>query len=183
MAVSSGQARVLLVPGLGNSGPGHWQSLWEARGGYLRVQQRDWEYPVLSDWIESLDRAVRDAAADVLIAAHSLGALLVGHWLARTKVRIGGALLVAAPDPEAPSFPPQARGFAPIARERFDCPSILVASSDDPYGDLTFARQCAKSWGSRLVNIGEAGHINAASGVGEWSEGHRLLESLREETG
>jgi predicted alpha/beta hydrolase family esterase len=182
MTASSRQARVLLVPGLGDSGPGHWQSLWEARDGYLRVQQRDWEHPACSEWIDSLDRAVRDAASDVLIAAHSLGALLVGHWLARTNVRIGGALLVAAPDPGAPSFPPEARGFAPIARQRFDCPSILVVSSDDPYGGLPFARRCAHSWGSRLVNIGKAGHINAASSLGEWREGHRLLESLRTES-
>jgi hypothetical protein len=129
-----------------------------------------------------LDRAVRVAPADVLIAAHSLGALLVTHWLARTGVRIGGALLVAVPDPEAPSFPAQARGFAPVSRVRLDCPSIVVASSDDPYGDLPFVAQCAQSWGSRLVNIGKAGHINAASGLGAWQDGHRLLESLRAKT-
>jgi uncharacterized protein len=179
MAVSSGKSRVLIVPGLGNSGPEHWQSLWEARDGYVRVQQRDWNYPIRSEWIESLERAVREAAADVLIAAHSLGTLLVTHWLARTQTRIGGALLVAVPNPKAPSFPPQARGFAPVSHDRLECPSIVVASTDDPYGDSHFVRQCAKSWGSRLVNIGEAGHINAASGLGEWNEGHRLLESLR----
>jgi uncharacterized protein len=177
----SGQSRVLIVPGLGNSGPEHWQSLWEARHGYLRVQQRDWDHPVCSEWIGSLDRAVREAGGGVFIAAHSLGTLLVTHWLARTKLRIGGALLVAVPDPEAPSFPPQARGFAPISRVRLDCLSIVVASTDDPYGDLPFVQQCAGSWGSRLVNIGKAGHINAASGLGEWNEGHRLLEALRAE--
>jgi uncharacterized protein len=179
MTVSS--ARVLLVPGLGNSGPEHWQSLWEARAGYRRVPQRDWDHPVCSEWIGSLDHAVREAAAHVVIAAHSLGTLLVTHWLARTKLRIGGALLVAVPDPEARSFPPQARGFAPISRVRLDCPSIVVASTDDPYGNLPFVKQCADSWGSRLVNIGAAGHINAASNLGEWADGHRLLESIQAE--
>ena len=43
----------------------------------------------------------------------------------------------------------------------------------------TKIRPHAKSWGSRLVNIGKAAHINAAGGLGEWNEGHRLLESLR----
>jgi predicted alpha/beta hydrolase family esterase len=99
-----------------------------------------------------------------------------------TKLTIGGALLVAVPDPEAPGFPPQARGFAPVSRVRLDCPSIVVASIDDPYGDLPFVQRCARSWGSRLVNIGKAGHINAASGLGEWSEGHRLLASLGRRT-
>jgi uncharacterized protein len=182
MTISSGKARVLLVPGVGDSGPEHWQSIWETRDGYLRVQQQDWDRPVCSDWIECLDRAVREAAAGVLIAAHSLGTLLVTQWLARTNVTIGGALLVAVPDPERPSFPPQARGFAPVGRGRLDCPSIVVASSDDPYGELRFARQCAESWGSRLVSIGAAGHINAASGLGEWIEGRELLEALRAKT-
>jgi uncharacterized protein len=143
------------------------------------VQQRDWDHAVCSEWIGPLDRAVREAATDALIVAHSLGTLLVRHWLARTKFRIGGALLVAVPDPEARGFPPQARGFSPISRVRLDCPSIVVASTDDPYGDLPFVQQCAASWGSRLVNVGKAGHINAASGLGEWNRGHCLLESLR----
>ena len=179
MSVFSGRSLVLLVPGFGNSGPEHWQSLWEAHDGYLRVQQRDWNHPICSEWIESLDRAVHEAAADVLIAAHSLGTLVVTRWLARSTVKIGGALLVAVPNPNAPGFPPQAEGFSPVARVRLECPSIVVASIDDPYGNLPFVEQCAKSWGSRLVSIGKAGHINAASGLGEWSEGHRLLESLR----
>jgi predicted alpha/beta hydrolase family esterase len=170
-----------MVPGLGNSGPEHWQSLWEARYGYLRVQQREWDRPECSEWSLSLDRAVREAGADILIAAHSLGTLLVTSWLATTKHRIGGALLVAVPDPDAPSFPLEARGFAPIRRVRLNCPSIVVASTDDPYGDLSFVEPCAQSWGSRLVNIGRAGHINAASGLGDWESGHRLLESLRSE--
>lgn len=182
MSVSSGQSRVLLVPGLGNSGPEHWQSLWEARNGYLRVQQSDWNHAVCSEWIGPLEGAVREAATEVLIVAHSLGTLLVTHWLARTKLRIGGALLVAVPDPEAPGFPPQARGFSPICRVRLGCPSIVVASTDDPYGDLPFVQQCAESWGSQLVNIGKAGHINAASGLGQWDRGYCLLESLRAKT-
>jgi uncharacterized protein len=173
---------VLIVPGFGNSGPEHWQSLWEARHGYRRVEQRDFSDAVCAEWLECLDRAARSAAAGVLIAAHSLGTLLVTHWLAQTAMRIGGALLVAVPDPASPGFPPRARGFAPVSRARLACPSIVVASTDDPYGDLPFVQQCAASWGSRLVNIGNAGHINAASGLGEWSEGHRLLQSLTSPT-
>src|ERR1700727_2376335 len=60
MTAASGRSRVLLVPGLGNSGPAHWQSLWEPRDGYLRVQQRDWDHPVYSEWIGPLERAVRE---------------------------------------------------------------------------------------------------------------------------
>ena len=176
------RCRVLLVPGIGNSGPKHWQSRWESEhDSHVRVHQGDWENPVCADWVGALEVAARRAAPGVLIAAHSLGCLVVAHWLARAPVAIAGALLVAVPDPDRPSFPAQAVGFAPVPRKRLPCPSIVVASSDDPYSEVEFAQQCAAAWGSRLVNIGNAGHINAASGLGNWSEGHRMLRSLTAE--
>jgi hypothetical protein len=170
---------VLLVPGIGNSGPAHWQSYWEsAHDSYARVQQHDWEHPVCADWVSALELAAQRAAPGVLIAAHSLGCLVVAHWLARTSVRIAGALLVAVPDPRGANFPVEAKGFASVPRDPLPCPSIVVASSDDPYSDMAFATQCANAWGSRLINIGRAGHINAASGLGYWNEGERMLRSL-----
>jgi len=175
---------VLLVPGIGNSGPDHWQSRWEVQGeSYQRVQQRDWDNPVCSEWVESLEAAARHAGSRAVIAAHSLGCLLVAHWLASTSLEVSGALLVAVPDPSGPSFPKQASGFSPVPRRPLACPSIVVASEDDPYGSVAFAKQCADSWGSRFVGIGSAGHINAASGLGDWSEGHRLLRDLIENSG
>ena len=36
---------ILLVPGLGNSGPQHWQTLWAQRHHYPRVQQANWHQP------------------------------------------------------------------------------------------------------------------------------------------
>ena len=174
---------VLLVPGIGNSGPDHWQSRWEAQNpSYQRVQQRDWDRPVRSEWAESLEAAVRRVGSGAVIVAHSLGCLLVAHWLASTSLRVSGALLVAVPDPIGPNFPVQASGFSPVPRLPLACPSIVVASDDDPYGGLAFAKQCADSWGGRFVNIGSAGHINAASGLGDWSEGHRLLQKLTEQS-
>ncbi len=173
------RGRILLVPGIGNSGPQHWQSRWETEDDVCRrVQQKDWENPVCGDWVEALESAALRAGPAPVIAAHSLGCLAVAHWLARTSVRIAGALLVAVPDPHAASFPAQAMGFTPLPRKRFPCVSIVVASTDDPYSSVSFARQCAEAWGSRFVDIGRAGHINADSGLGEWSEGQRLLRSL-----
>ncbi len=170
---------VLLVPGIDNSGPEHWQSRWEAqRDGYRRVPQRDWENPLCSEWMDSLELAVRRAGPRTVIAAHSLGCLLTVHWLARTRLQIGGALLVAIPDPDGLNFPSRASGFAPVPQQRLPCPGTVVASADDPYGDLEFARACAAAWGCRFVNIGRAGHINATSGLGDWNEGHRWLEAL-----
>ena len=172
-------SRVLLVPGIGNSGPTHWQSYWEsAQDGYIRVHQNDWDHPVCTEWVDALELAAQRAEPGMLIAAHSLGCLVVASWLARTSIHIAGALLVAVPDPSGENFPAEAKGFHPVPSSPLPCPSLVVASSDDPYSDIAFATQCADAWGSRLINIGRAGHINAASGLGCWDEGQRLLRSL-----
>jgi hypothetical protein len=64
-----------------------------------------------------------------------------------------------------------------MLRLRF--PSIVVASSNDPYVTLPRAKTFATAWGSEFVMIGEAGHINSAGGLGNWEEGLRLLNILR----
>ena len=77
--------RVLLVPGLWNSGPQHWQSLWSAaEPGFRRVEQTDWEAPARADWVAVLEAAVAEAGPQVVIAAHSLGCVTVAHWAAET---------------------------------------------------------------------------------------------------
>src|ERR1700736_7035663 len=106
---------VLLVPGIGNSGPTHWQSLWQAEHpGVARVIQRDWDHPVCNEWTEALDQAVGKAAAPPILVAHSLGCLAVAHWAARSERPCFAALLVAVPDPGGPAFPGAAAGFAMV---------------------------------------------------------------------
>ena len=51
---------VLVLPGWENSGPRHWQSLWEQRHGYRRVEQHDWMKPLRGDWIARLEDMVLD---------------------------------------------------------------------------------------------------------------------------
>jgi uncharacterized protein len=113
-----------------------------------------------------------------VLVAHSLGCLLTVHWAAETRLAARAALLVGVPNPDRPSFPPEISGFSPLPMRPLPFPSIVVASSDDPYGAPEFASACAAAWGSRFVGIGPAGHINAASGYGEWPEGLRLLAQL-----
>jgi predicted alpha/beta hydrolase family esterase len=176
--------QILILPGIGNSGPQHWQSLWEATGpSFRRVAQRDWDNPICSEWQAQLQAAVESAGPNTVLVAHSLACLVVAHWVATSNHRIKAALLVAVPNPLGPSFPPEAIGFAPVPKQAFPFPSVVVASTDDPYGTLEHSRECASSWGSRLVTIGAAGHINAASGLGSWSEGYALLQSLLTQPG
>lgn len=170
---------VLVLPGIGNSGPDHWQSLWEAaHPSFVRVEQRDWDSPVCEEWLSSLERHVARAGGDVVLAAHSLACLVVSHWAQQTDLRVKGALLVAPPNPDGPGFPKEASGFSPVPAKEFAFPSIVVASSSDPYGTLEFAQSCAGAWGSRFVNAGAVGHINSSSGLGEWREGFALLRQL-----
>ena len=170
---------VLTFPGIGNSGPQHWQTLWEqSHPGFVRLAQRDWNDPVCAEWVAVLERTVQDLASPMVVVAHSLGCLALAHWAAQPHAPIQAALLVAVPDPEGPDFPAQASGFSPLPRRKFSFPSIVVASADDPYGSMAHAQACAAAWGSRLVNIGAAGHINAGSGLGHWPEGYALLHQL-----
>ncbi|MGB8516729.1 MAG: alpha/beta fold hydrolase [Gallionella sp.] len=173
------QTRALILPGYNDSDPGHWQSLWQtAQPNFSRVQQRDWDNPVCAEWVANLEKAVALAGENVVLVAHSLGCLLVAHWAAQTQLKIKGALLAAPPDPTATDFPKEIRGFAPLPMQALKFPSIIVASSDDPYGDLIFAQFCAVAWRSHFVNIGAAGHINTASGLGSWRVGFALYQQL-----
>lgn len=171
--------RVLLLPGLYDSGPEHWQSCWERTNQeFVRVRQRDWESPDRREWVGTLDRAVTETGPDLVLVGHSTACALVAFW-ARDRARpIRGALLVGPSDTEAPSYPPGPTGWAPMPLSRLPFPSIVVASEDDEYVTLERARQFAGAWGSRLVNIGPAGHINSASGLGDWPQGRALLDEL-----
>ena len=173
----------LILPGIGDSDAAHWQSRWQASNkNFLRVNQRDWNNPDRLEWVDILEQAVSKQSESVVLVAHSLGCLLVAHWAAQTRIKIKGALLVAPPSPKAvPSaviFNSVATGFLPIPMQAFKFPSIVVASANDPYSDLEFSKSIAKTWRSRFVNIGDAGHINTSSGFGEWPEGMNLYKQI-----
>jgi predicted alpha/beta hydrolase family esterase len=170
---------VLIVPGWGDSGPKHWQSLWEqANPGFRRVVQRDWQYPIRTEWVETLTREIRAAGRPAVVVAHSLGCVAVAHCASAGALPIQGALLVTPPDVEDPDFPPLSEGFAPIPRARLAFPSIVVASRNDPFTDFERARGLADAWGSRFVDAGNSGHLNADAGFGPWPLGETLLAEL-----
>jgi predicted alpha/beta hydrolase family esterase len=62
---------------------------------------------------------------------------------------------------------------------RLPFPSVVVASTDDPYVTTERARRFAEAWGSRFVTVGDAGHINSQSSLGDWPAGFALLQELR----
>lgn len=170
---------VLILPGIGNSGPSHWQTLWESENPHFkRVEQRDWDHPVCQEWVAQLEQAVAQSGAQTILVAHSLACLVVAHWAASTQLSIAGAMLVAVPDPGGANFPAEAVGFSATPDTVFAFPSLVVASTNDPYGSFDYVQDRVRVWGSQLVNIGEAGHINAQSNLGNWREGFDLLQTL-----
>jgi hypothetical protein len=175
------QTTMLILPGLGDTGLSHWQTLWQiSTPGARRVEQEDWDNPVLSEWIDNLQRAVEDAPSPVVLVAHSLGCALVAHW-ARSGAtgRVAAALLVAPADVEQESrTPPSTWCLAPIPRDPLPFPSLVIASRDDSYVAVERAAEFAESWQARFTDIGRAGHINGKSGLGAWPEGRHLLNEL-----
>jgi predicted alpha/beta hydrolase family esterase len=173
---------VLIVPGLGGSGPNHWQTRWQSDYGYVRVEQRDWDHPECAAWIAELERAVARRSGPCLLVAHSLGCALVAHFVRAAGPavsRVCGALLVAPADVDDPSRTPLVtRCFSPLPLERLPFPAIVIASANDPFVDSARAHLFAQSWGAVFEDVGDAGHINAESNLGSWGEGYRFLQQL-----
>ena len=171
---------VLILPGWENSGPKHWQSLWEQRYGYVRVEQHEWVKPLRGDWIARLEDVVLTCTEPAVLVAHSLGCLLVAAWAAHSQNthRVKAALLVAPGDVERPEIRDQLPSWCPIELGTLPFPAVLLASRNDPYCELERARLFAYAWNAQFMDYGDCGHINADSGLASWPEGHVLLQDL-----
>ena len=180
----------LVVPGFHGSGPAHWQTWFESQvAGARRVRRIAWDEPVLARWAGAVRQEIDAAHGAVWLVAHSFGCLATVVAAAERAEEVAGALLVAPADP---------RRFSPLGvRDEFDgtdgetlvpwlpatplgFPSIVVASSDDPWVKASNAAEWAERWGSQFVNVGRQGHINAESGQGPWPAGLALYHSLLE---
>ncbi len=173
-------AKYLIIPGLGNSGPEHWQTYFEkSDDSFYRVNQKEWDAPVCNDWVETIEQTISNYdPSTVILIGHSLGCATIAHWAKRYGKTIKGAMLVAPSDLESPMYTFPVKGFDPIPLERIKFKTIVVASSDDPWVSLDRAKYFAAKWGSNFINIGNAGHINSASGYGMWENGLEILKTL-----
>jgi predicted alpha/beta hydrolase family esterase len=173
---------ILMVPGWSSSGADHWQSRWErtlktAR----RVEQDNWVEPEREAWVGRIIEAAVKSARPVVLVGHSLGVAAVAHVAQRIpKGFLSGAFLVAPADVDNAAEWPATQGlhlnaerggFAPLPLTPMPFPTVMVASSNDPYCRIERAKAMAEAWGSTLVEAGDAGHINSESGHGPWPEG------------
>lgn len=180
--MKSGDVAILIVPGLGDSGPDHWQSRWERHFKTARrVVQDDWETPRCEDWVGRIAESVAAASRPAVLVAHSLGTIAVLHAATRVdRTKVAGAFLVGVPDADHPEAWPETNlsqwnpletGFAPMPSGPFPFPLRMIASSNDPYCPLERSQTLAATWGADLSVIANAGHLNTASGQGPWPEG------------
>jgi predicted alpha/beta hydrolase family esterase len=166
-------ADILIIPGLSNSGPDHWQSRWQRRlSTARRIEQQDWDAPQRDAWVETIAGEIAACRRPVICVAHSLGVVALLHAAERCGDRIAGAFLAAPPSESVTrELPAVDGGFLPYPRRRLAFPALLVGSRDDPYAEPEFAARLAADLGARFVDAGAAGHITVASGHGPWPEG------------
>ena len=170
--------RFINLPGIYNSGPTHWQTLWEQDPGFVRFAPSDWDEPRRNDWVAALETAVVGAPEPPVLVAHSLACLLVPVWAAGSSLPVAGAMLVAPVDPAAEAFPEAAAEFAKFPRELLPFPALVVGSLNDHYASEGYARRFAADLGADFVVAGALGHINADSGLGDWPQGREFLARL-----
>lgn len=165
--------RLLTVPGLYGSGEAHWQSWLERQFSKARrVQQDNWEQPELGAWSDAVRAALEDTNSPCVLAAHSFGCLATVHALRRHWENVAGVLLVA------PASPAKFDIGRALEYRRLPVPSIVVSSENDPWITLGEARTLASAWGSAFINLGHAGHVNAAAGFGPWPRAKFLVDTL-----
>ncbi|UNK49706.1 alpha/beta hydrolase [Lysobacter sp. S4-A87] len=182
------QCPVLIVPGLREHVPEHWQTLLAA--GLPKVSTVP---PLEQDKlscaarVEALDRALAAIDGPVILVAHSAGVMMVAHWALSSKSHrpIKGALLATPADVEIPfpvGYPTldtlREHAWLPIPRDRLGFPSLLAASRNDPLCAYSRAQSLARDWGSELVDLGQVGHLNPAAGFGKWPQALELIARL-----
>jgi uncharacterized protein len=173
--MKSSETSILVVAGHMGLGPDHWQRrLVSKLSTAVLVEQADWLHGSLLVAVDAFVAAVVTAEKPVVLVAHSVGCILVAHAM-RALVepeKVRGAYFVVPPNEAAlrafHGIDPQ---FAQVPRGPLPFPSLLVATSNDPYSTLEDSASLALAWGSQLVEAGEAGHIDHTSGHGPWPEG------------
>ncbi|MDX2681370.1 RBBP9/YdeN family alpha/beta hydrolase [Streptomyces soliscabiei] len=178
----------VIIPGIDGSDGQHWQTLWEREWGpsAVRISPASWSAPDLEDWVDAVQEAYDEASRQdsrVVLVAHSLGCWAASTWLNRNPSSpIGGAFLVAPPDPHGPAFPRRAAAtFTEVSAQPLPCPALVVGSANDPYCTSDAAADLAARWEARWHLAGACGHINSASRLGSWQHGRELLDSLTQQ--
>jgi predicted alpha/beta hydrolase family esterase len=168
----------VIIPGLGNSGPDHWQTILEKNlPNASRVIQENWNEPDCNLWVNAIDAHLLNVNTDeVVLIGHSLGCIAIVNWAAQFNKSVRAALLVAPADIESGYDILNFQSFIPIQQVKLNFTALVVSSTNDPWVTSERARFFSRKWNADFISIGKAGHINANSGFGNWKEVYSLLD-------
>jgi predicted alpha/beta hydrolase family esterase len=169
------------IPGLHNSDTSHWQTNFERTdpNNFFRVTQENWNEPDCNTWINQIELELKNFNhAELILIGHSIGCMAIVKWYEKYGHIIKGALLVAPSDSERDGYPTYISGFVPIPTFKMPFPTIFVASTNDPVTEMDRSKAFAYNWGSELIILENAGHIEPKSGFGDWEYGLTLINRL-----
>ena len=180
------ESTILLVPGLRDHVPEHWQTHLQKKLANARTVPPLVEAKLsCSARVSMLDLAIATCPSPPLLVAHSAGCIMVAHWAHQYRRQIAGAIMVAPPDLETPMPAPyptiediRKNGWLPIPRRALPFPTVVGASTNDPLASFERVTELAKDWNGKLVNLGDVGHVNPASGFGEWPRAEELIREF-----
>ncbi|MFE6041214.1 RBBP9/YdeN family alpha/beta hydrolase [Streptomyces sp. NPDC056452] len=177
---------VVIVPGLRDHVPEHWQTVLAHRIADARtVPPLEKDRLSRDAQVAALDEVLSEISGPVVLVAHSAGVMTTVHWAQRHRRPVRGALLATPPDFETrlPEGYPTAEalrdnGWTPVPRTALPFRSIVAASTNDPLADAGRVAGLARAWGSSLVDLGPVGHLNPASGYGAWPRAEEFVREL-----
>lgn len=168
--------RTLLIPDLGGAPADHWQAWWtEVEHNAHMLHRADSQGEASIAWASDVADAIL-ANPDTILIAHGDGCAVVAHLLAsHAQPLAAGALFVAPTNPD--------RNYcrlrlSDVTHEELPVPTTVVASRTDRSIDIDEAEHVAADWGSKFVDLGDAGHIDTMSGFGPWPDGIELRDDL-----
>ncbi|MDN3922954.1 RBBP9/YdeN family alpha/beta hydrolase [Roseateles violae] len=180
------RATVLIVPGLRDAVPQHWQTLLAPKlERVVTVPPMGREDLDCARRVAAIEAAARAIDGPIVVVAHSGGCIMLAHWAQQSRRPVHAALLATPPDFETPmpeGYPEiaalRAGGWLPVPREPLPFRSLVAASRNDPLGTYERIAALAADWGSELLDLGEVGHLNPASGYGDWPLASELIARL-----
>jgi predicted alpha/beta hydrolase family esterase len=180
------EATVLIVPGLRDHVPQHWQTLLASQlPRVVTVTPMGRDNLDCQARIDAIEAAATAIDGPIIVVAHSGGVIAAVHWARMTWRAVRGALLATPADLDQPlpdGYPSmealEGAGWLPVPRNALPFRSIVAASRNDPLARFERVAAFARSWGGKLVDLGEVGHLNPASGFGEWPQAVSLINEL-----
>ncbi|QCK15801.1 RBBP9/YdeN family alpha/beta hydrolase [Mangrovivirga cuniculi] len=169
------------IPGLHNSDENHWQTLLEKTHpeDFIRINQENWDQPECNAWINKIERdLLTKNHLDLILIGHSIGCIAIVKWVEKFGHAIKGALLVAPSDSENENYPSYIKGFTPIPKSKLPFPTLVVGSTNDHVTTVERTKEFAANWGSKLIMLEDAGHIEPKSGFGPWPQVEVLIKEL-----